>query len=324
MISLKQLAHARSLAHSGSFRRAAEVLHITQPALTRSIQSLETTLGVPLFDRLAHGVVLTRFGEAFLPKAHLLLQVCDDMTREMNVLKGLEQANLSVAMAPFPFDLHGPQAMAHVGSAHPGLRCRLLQGDWRAVTAHVLARDVDLGVGDIEPATGDARLDVELVGQHALHFYCRAGHPILARDELVVADLAEAVLVATRASVRLGTALVKLDGRAGTFDTTTGDFVPTWEVNVIAAAKQMVASSDAIGAALLTQIRPELCSGELCLVPVRTPWLRLNYGFIWRRDSAVSTGALEFMAAFREHETALSEQEADLLRRFDRRDPALT
>ena len=84
----------------------------------------------------------------------------------------------------------------------------------------------------------------------------------------------------------------------------------------------MVASSDAIGAAMLTQIRHELDTGALCLVPVHTPWLRLNYGFIRRRDSAMSAGALEFMAAFRERETALNSQEAELRCRFNRRDPA--
>jgi hypothetical protein len=57
-------------------------------------------------------------------------------------------------------------------------------------------------------------------------------------------------------------------------------------------------------------------------VPVHTPWLRLNYGFIRRRDSAVSAGALEFMAAFRERETALNSQEAELWLRFSWRDPA--
>jgi hypothetical protein len=58
------------------------------------------------------------------------------------------------------------------------------------------------------------------------------------------------------------------------------------------------------------------------VVPVQTPWMRLNYGFIWRRDSAVSAGALAFMAAVRERETGIRLQEAELQRRFDRHDPA--
>jgi DNA-binding transcriptional LysR family regulator len=176
-------------------------------------------------------------------------------------------------------------------------------------------------VGDIAPAAGDTRLDTDLVGQHALHFYCRAGHPILGRGELTLGDLADTVLAGTRASVRLGVALVKLGGRAGALDKTTGDFVPAWEVNAIPATKHMVASSDAIGAAMLTQIRHELDTGTLCLVPVHAPWLRLNYGFIRRRDSAVSAGALEFMTALRERETALHAQEAELRYRFSRPDP---
>jgi len=322
MPTLRQLTHARTLAQVGNFRLAAQVLHITQPALTRSIQALEAALGVPLFDRMAQGVELTRFGEAFLPKAHLLLQVRDDLAREMKVLKALEQVDLRIAMGPYPHDLHGPEVMAGIGTAHPGLNCRLLLADWREVTTRVLDREVELGVGDIAPAAGDARLETELVGQHDLHFYCRAGHPILGRGELTLDDLADTVLVGTRASVRLSTALVKLGGRVGTLDKTTGDFVPAWEVNAIHATKAMVASSDAIGAAMLTQIRHELCTGELSLVPIHTPWLCLNYGFIRRRDSAVSAGAREFMAAFRERETVLNSQEAELRSRFSWRDPA--
>ncbi len=322
MTTLRQLTHARTLAQTGNFRLAAQVLHISQPALTRSIQTLEAALGVQLFTRLALGVELTRFGEAFMPKAHLLLQVRDDLTREMKVLKALEQVDLAIAMGPYAYDLHGPAVMAGVGSAHPGLQCRVLLGDWREVTTQVLGRNVDLGVGDVAPAAGDARLDTELVGQHAVHFYCRAGHPILGRGSLTLEDLADTVLVGTRASVRLGAVLVKLGGRAGALDKTTGDFVPAWEVNDIHATKLMVASSDAIGAAMLTQIRHELHTGALCLVPIHTPWLNLNYGFIRRRDSAVSAGALAFMAAFREREADLISQEAELLSRFDRQDSA--
>jgi DNA-binding transcriptional LysR family regulator len=315
MITLKQITHARTLVQVGNFHRAAQVLHITQSALTRSIQALESSLGVSLFNRLAHAVEPTRFGEAFLPKAHQLLQVRDDLEREMMVLQALEQVDLRIALGPYPYDLHAPEVLAGVGSAHPGLQCKLRLGNWREVTAQVLAREADLGVGDLAPAVTDPRLETELIGQHAVHFYCRAGHPMLARRDLTLADISETTMVGTRASVRLGAALVKLGGRAGALDTTTGDFVPAWEVDSIDAAKRMVAASDAVGAALLTRIHRELDHGLLALVPLHTPWLRLSYGFIRRRDSTTSTAALKFMAAIRERETALVIQEAEMLRR---------
>ena len=87
---------------------------------------------------------------------------------------------------------------------------------------------------------------------------------------------------------------------------------------------RIVASSDAVGIAMLTQNRDELGSGTMCLVPVSAPWLRLNYGFIWRRDSAVSAGAREFIAAMRERESGIRSQENELQCRYDRRDPAVS
>lgn len=313
MITLRQLTHARTLAKLGNFRRAAQVLHLTQPALTRSIQALEAELGVQLFNRLAHAVEPTRFGEAFLPKAHLLLQVHDDLTREMKVLADLEQVSLRVTLGPFPYDLHAPEVIARLGSAHPGLQCRLRLETWREVTDQVLRREADIGAGDLGSAEHDARLETEVVGRHGLHFYCRAQHPILSRPSLSVADLTEQAFACTRGSVRMGSMLVKLGGRSGTVDASSGDFIPTWEVESVPAAKRMVAASDALGVALLSQIRHELDSGALCLVPLRTPWLRLAYGFIRRRDSSPSPGTLSFMALFREREAALAIEEAGLL-----------
>lgn len=94
--------------------------------------------------------------------------------------------------------------------------------------------------------------------------------------------------------------------------------MPAWEVDEIHATKRLVAASDAVGAALLTQIDAVLESGELALLPCRTDWMRLNYGFILRRDRSVAPGALEFMAAFRVREQALQQKEAALLVRYGR------
>jgi DNA-binding transcriptional LysR family regulator len=207
VLSLRQLTHARTLAQLGNFRLASQVLHISQPALTRSIQALEASLGVPLFNRLAHTVEPTRFGEAFLPKAHLLLQVRDDLAREMKLLMELDQLELRISLGPYPFELHAAEVMAQLGSAHPGLQCRLRLDSWREVSAQVLKGESDLGVGDLTAAEPDGRLQTEGVGQHAVHLYCRSGHPMLAKQQLTLAELSGMTLAGTRGSVRLGSAL---------------------------------------------------------------------------------------------------------------------
>src|ERR1700709_120993 len=105
MSTLKQMSHARTIAHLGNFRLAAQVLHMSQPALSRSIQTLEEGLGVKLFDRLSHGVLPTEFGETFLKKAQVLLDLRDDLEREMHLMQGIDQTAVRVTAAPFPYEL---------------------------------------------------------------------------------------------------------------------------------------------------------------------------------------------------------------------------
>jgi DNA-binding transcriptional LysR family regulator len=69
MIKLQLLAHALALSHHGNFQRAAAARHLLQLALSRSIQSLEEELGVPLFDRRSVAVTPTLYGEAPLWRA---------------------------------------------------------------------------------------------------------------------------------------------------------------------------------------------------------------------------------------------------------------
>ena len=80
-MNLKHLAHWLALAETGSFSRAAEKLHITQSALSRSIQVLEEELGGPLVDRIGKKNELTPLGQSVLERARPILlpapECCD-------------------------------------------------------------------------------------------------------------------------------------------------------------------------------------------------------------------------------------------------------
>ncbi|MEY4212445.1 MAG: hypothetical protein RL458_670 [Pseudomonadota bacterium] len=74
MITLVQLRHFSVLAQAGSFVRASELLHLTQPALSRSIRALEEALGRPLFDRVGRRIELTAFGRDALLRVRQLIE----------------------------------------------------------------------------------------------------------------------------------------------------------------------------------------------------------------------------------------------------------
>src|SRR2546429_1502934 len=80
-MELHQLRYFCAVAETGSFSRAAEQSHVSQPSLSQQILKLEDELGARLFDRLGRSVRLTELGKTFLPRAHAVL-------RELEAAKG--------------------------------------------------------------------------------------------------------------------------------------------------------------------------------------------------------------------------------------------
>ncbi|WDR05315.1 LysR family transcriptional regulator [Devosia rhodophyticola] len=77
VLSLKQLRYALAIAETGHFGRAAVLCHISQPALSQQIQSMEAQCGTPLFDRLGRTIQLTPFGREFMERARRVLDNAD-------------------------------------------------------------------------------------------------------------------------------------------------------------------------------------------------------------------------------------------------------
>jgi DNA-binding transcriptional LysR family regulator len=316
MVTLRQLTHARALARLHSFRQAAEALHLSQPALTRSIHALERSLGVALFDRLHNGVVPTSVGELFLRGADSVLKAHDDLCRDIQLAVGLGSGTLDLSTGPYPGDVLVSRAATAMAAKHPGLSYRLRNGNWREVAAQVIAREAELGIAELSVAQSDERLQTEPVGRHGLFLYCRTGHPLLALREITLPRIASFPWVTSRLPSRIVRGLGMVVCKAGRLDHESDTFVPTYEVDVISAAKQIVAESDALGGALLTQIESEVEEGKLSIVPYHADWLELDYGFIRLRDRTASPAASLFMEEFRRVDAALAAHEAELRRRY--------
>ena len=87
-MNLSQMRHLLAVHETGSFSRAAEQLHLTQPALSRSIQALEDELGLPLIDRIGKRNEFTAFGEAIISRARRIAFEAEEIRRTAQLLKG--------------------------------------------------------------------------------------------------------------------------------------------------------------------------------------------------------------------------------------------
>jgi len=319
-IKLRQLAHALAIWEHHSFRRAAEEQHISQPALSRSIHNLEVSLGVQLFDRDSTDVTLTTFGEVFLRRAQALLIEAAELEREMDLMRGLGVGRFSVAMGVYAARVSGIAAVARLLATHPGLQVHLETQNWRDTERMVRNRQVDLGFGEIAHLQESSDLHVESVAHHQVVFYCRAGHPVLARGRPVTTDVLD---VYPFAGPPIPHRLAHLFPRNTNIDEKTGDLYPPIVVEDLNAVCTIVAATEAWAAAPPVAIEPWLRSGEIVAVPFQAPWLRVHYGFMRLASRSVSPAAEVFMDLVRTVERDLEQRNQALVEEiFGARAPA--
>jgi DNA-binding transcriptional LysR family regulator len=307
-LKLRQLSHALAVWRHGSFRRAAAEQHLSQPALSRSIQNLEEFLGVLLFDRQTTEITPTAFGEALLRRAETILIEAAELEREMKLMKGLDIGRLSVAMGVYAAEMSGNLAVAGLLKAHPGLHLRSQLRHWRDVERVVRDRQVDIGFGEIGHLMDAPGLRVEPIGRHEVFFFCRAGHPLLARAAISVEDLDAYPF----AGVPIPPRVARLFPRNCHIDGASGNPIPPILLEDLTAARTVVNGTDAFGLASPLQIEPWLRSGVLAVVPFRASWLRLDYGFIFLASRSLSPVAEAFTAMVRQIEREVEERNRTL------------
>jgi DNA-binding transcriptional LysR family regulator len=315
MIQTHKLEHAVALAEHRNFRQAAQALHLTQPALSRSIQSLESALGVRLFDR-GHGrVESTALGTLVVELSKGILSAVADLEREVELAKGLRAGTLEVSLAPYPSSLSGQRAVARLLAAHPEIQFRVRVAGFHEVAEDVVEGRCDLGVADLQPGS-ERGLNTEIVVRRPLCFFARPDHPLLAKKRCRLDDMVGYPWAAIRAPARIAQVLPPDMGRAGRWVPETGEFAPALEVDVVSDFLVLARESEILVVATLTMAERELEQGYLAVVPFSPPWLELAYGFISRPNHTLSPSTLEFMNIVREIEADLEARETALRKQY--------
>ncbi|HEB79052.1 MAG TPA: LysR family transcriptional regulator, partial [Rhodospirillales bacterium] len=97
-ITLRQLKIFSAVAKHGSFTRAAEELHLTQPAVSMQVKQLEEQSGMALFEQFGKKIFLTEAGEEVRRYGRAVTQQLDEMESALNSLKGLESGRLRLSI----------------------------------------------------------------------------------------------------------------------------------------------------------------------------------------------------------------------------------
>ena len=180
-MTLVQLRHFISLAQTGSFGKSASALFLTQPALSRSIQALESELGQALFDRVGRHSELTPFGREAVERARELVLAADDL-RGSGRLAGTEQEGvLRIGMGSGPGAMLMTPLLLTMAQERPRLRVDITRATTDLLLQALRARDLDALVLDVRSLRPAPDLVVQHV--HAMRgaFLVRRGHPLAKR-----------------------------------------------------------------------------------------------------------------------------------------------
>ncbi|MFB7663226.1 LysR family transcriptional regulator [Kitasatospora sp. NPDC056138] len=148
MATLRQLEYLATVVDTGSFTRAAELLHVTQPALSHQIRALERSVGGPLLERLPRSIRLTPMGRAVIPHARAALAEAERLHAAARRASGLDGGELEVATV-YSISLGIlPSVLRAWHEQHPGVRIRLREYPHAAeLQAAMAAGQADLAVG---------------------------------------------------------------------------------------------------------------------------------------------------------------------------------
>jgi len=188
-VSLAKLQQLTTVARCGSFSRAAEELHITQPALSRSIAAIERRCGFRIFNRIGHGVEPTAAGLQLLAEAEPLLQTMRVFERNIDLIGGGAVGVARFGLPPLlaSQSLAGLAASFFAPSSQAELRAVIRSGP--ALLEALRDDEIEFFVFTESQIDPGPDIECERIGSFAPTCVVRADHPLAGRAGLTTADL---------------------------------------------------------------------------------------------------------------------------------------
>lgn len=187
----------RAVARHLNFSRAADELHLSQPAVSKHIRQLETELGVQLFQRLGNRVELTEAGRLLADYAQRVSMLTEEVRRVIEELKGLQRGHLRIGASTTPGLYMLPEMLARFQKKYPAIEATLTITNSADITRRVLSSEIDLGfVGAPVESPG---LQVRPFAEDEIVLIVPAGHALARQRTFAPGLLARETLITREA-----------------------------------------------------------------------------------------------------------------------------
>jgi DNA-binding transcriptional LysR family regulator len=191
-VSLRQLRVFEAAAASRSFSKAAEQLHLTQPGVSMHIKELETSAGLPLFDRIGKKLFITEAGQELLTRAREISRALKDAEDVLDALKGLRRGRINLAVVSTA-KYFVPRLLAQFGKDYPTLDIRLAVNNRNSIIEQLVANEVDIAIMGRPPEALDTI--AEPFAQHPHVIIAAPDHPLATRRRIMLETVAKETFI---------------------------------------------------------------------------------------------------------------------------------
>jgi DNA-binding transcriptional LysR family regulator len=279
------------IAEAGSFHAAADSLGLTQTALTRRIQRLETFLGVTLLDRTTRSVRLSPVGLEFLPLATRLVADLTHGIERLRTTSRLSEGDVTIATLQSVAFRQLPLVVRAYIRRHPRNRVQYLERSGALVTEAVRKGEADFGIHIQQDPQPD--LVEEQLSQSPFILLCNQSHELAGRREIAWRDLHPVDLI-TLGGASGNRRLVERQLAASGLE-------PRGRYVVESAPSAMALLAAGVGAAILPAATGGAAMSNLVEIPLVSPVIHRTISLIRRRNVSLTPAAQSFFSMLQEH-----------------------
>mgnify|MGYP002777008348 CR=1 FL=1 len=291
--TLDQLRILKAIAAEGSFKRAADTLYVSQPAVSLQVQNLEKQLNVPLFDRGGRKAQLTEAGHLLLSYGEKIITLCQETCRAIEDLQNLQGGTLIVGASQTTGTYLLPRMIGYFRSKYPEVSVQLQVHSTRRTSWGVANGQVDLAIiGGEVPAELQETLRIIPYADDELALILPVAHPLAKVEMIQKEDLYRLKFITLDSQSTIRKVIDKVLSRC---DIDTKRLKVEMELNSIEAIKNAVQSG--LGAAFVsvTAIEKELFMNVLHRAPIKDVEVRRTLSVILNPSRYRSKAAEAFV-----------------------------
>lgn len=278
-MELYQLGYFIEIARQRHFTRAAERLHMAQPALSQQMKNLEAELGTPLFIRGKKETQLTAAGKALLPRAEALLAQAEAARAAVSDVAQLRGGKLIVAAIPSVCAGLLPDLLHAFGRKHPGVKLQLIEDSSERVAASVESGHADLGF--LQLPASKAAFESRVLITEPFVALVAASHALANEKEIPLKQLAGESFIFYKGRAR--DSALEACRKAG--------FEPhiACESGELETIRALVAAR--VGIAIVPELATTLLPKNTRAVPLKQPGLQRQIAAVWKKGGGLSPAA---------------------------------